>query len=81
MAAPHVSGLAVLLISAHPELGGEVDMLEQIMRLSSVPLTTSESCGGLSGDIRPNNTFGWGRIDAWRAVNLKLLYLPMVMGK
>ena len=81
MAAPHVSGLAVLLISAHPELRGEVDTLEQIMRLSSVPLSTSESCGGLSSNTRPNNTFGWGRIDAWRAVNLRLLYLPITMGK
>lgn len=66
MAAPHVSGLAALLISSWPELAGQVDLLEELITHSALPLTTLEPCGGTAGQV-PNNVYGWGRIDAWAA--------------
>lgn len=67
MAAPHVAGLAALLISAQPLLAGQVDALEHVITQSAKPLTTSQMCGGVPGTSIPNNTYGWGRIDAWNA--------------
>lgn len=72
MAGPHVAGLAALLISARPELAGRVDLLEEVIRRSAVPLTSDESCGDVPGYAVPNNSFGWGRIDAYAAY-LRLL--------
>jgi len=63
MAAPHVAGLAALLISADPALAGQVDALEALMTANSIHLTSAQDCGNLGGDI-PNNVYGWGRIDA-----------------
>jgi serine protease AprX len=68
MSAPHVAGLVALLISAAPSLAGQVDQIEQTIEQSAVPLTTSQMCGGIPGSQVPNNTFGWGRIDAWAAI-------------
>ena len=70
MAGPHVAGLAALIISANPALAGDVDRIEEIIEQSAVRKTTSEACGGDSTTQVPNNTFGWGRIDAVAAVKL-----------
>jgi serine protease AprX len=70
MAGPHVVGLVALLLSAHPELKGNVDMIEYIITHSAVPRTTTQTCGGLSTNAIPNNTYGWGRIDALAAIGL-----------
>ncbi|MBD3221549.1 S8 family serine peptidase [bacterium] len=64
---PHASGVAALLISAFPDLRGDVDRIEEIMRLSALPRTTTQDCGDVPGTEVPNNTFGWGRIDALAA--------------
>ena len=64
MAAPHVSGLAALLISAKPELAGQVDLIETLITRNASERTSSETCGGVPGDEVPNNTYGWGVIDA-----------------
>ena len=70
MAAPHVAGLAALLISAQPALAGQVDLIEEIIMQSAVPLTTTEqTCGDVAGSGVPNNTYGWGRIDALAALS------------
>jgi serine protease AprX len=68
MAAPHVAGLVALLISARPELKGQVDQIEEAIRHSAKPLTTSQKCGDIPGSQVPNNTYGWGRVDAWNAL-------------
>lgn len=60
MAGPHVAGLVALLISAHPELRGQVDAIERIIEQTAVPL----------GGAVPNNNYGWGRIDAVAALGL-----------
>jgi serine protease AprX len=70
MAGPHVAGLVALLISADPLLKGNVDRIEDIIEQSAVRKTTTELCGGDSSTQVPNNTYGWGRIDALAAVLL-----------
>ena len=56
MAGPHVVGLVALLLEANPNLS--IENLTNIMESTAVPL----------GSPIPNNTFGWGRIDAYSAV-------------
>lgn len=67
MAGPHVAGLVALLISANPELAGNVDLIEQIIEETAVPLRSSQVCGGTDGSVIPNNIYGYGRIDAYAA--------------
>jgi uncharacterized repeat protein (TIGR01451 family) len=69
MAAPHVAGLAALLISSEPGLGGQPDWLEIIINATAAVVNPDplQTCGGVSSHTIPNNTFGWGRIDAWAA--------------
>jgi len=83
MSAPHVAGLAALLISAKPELAGQVDLLELYIRHSAVPVTDpyNPGCGGIPITTYPNNSAGWGRIDALASVMDALrynLYFPLV---
>jgi subtilisin family serine protease len=83
MAAPHVAGLAALLLSARPELAGQVAEIEEIIQLSALGLVSDEDCGGTAGLI-PNNVYGWGRIDALAAIEramqgFELQYLPFVV--
>ena len=62
---PHVAGLVALLISARPDLAGNVDAIENIIEQSAVHLTSAtQTCGGVPGTQIPNNTFGYGRINA-----------------
>ncbi|MFN8499050.1 MAG: S8 family serine peptidase [Anaerolineae bacterium] len=56
MAAPHVAGAAALLRQANPRLA--VDDVERLLRLTAADL----------GDPGPDNRFGAGRIDAYKAV-------------
>ena len=70
MAGPHVAGLVALLISAHPQLRGQVDAIERIIEQTAVPRTNSLTCGGIPGTQIPNNSYGWGRIDAVAALGL-----------
>jgi subtilisin family serine protease len=78
MAGPHVAGEVALLISHTPGLSGQVDLIEDIIEQTSVPHTTTEGCGGDPTNAVPNNTYGWGRIDAWAAVNYPLDYTLLV---
>jgi len=69
MAGPNVAGLAALVLSANPQLEGKTKMLKHVITHSSEPKTTAQSCGGIDGTEIPNNTFGYGRVDALAAVN------------
>ena len=71
MAGPHVAGVVALLLSAHPELKGQVDVIERLLEQTAVPRTNSETCGGVPGTQVPNNTYGWGRVDALAALGLQ----------
>ncbi|CAN5775815.1 hypothetical protein BH24ACT5_BH24ACT5_24830 [soil metagenome] len=70
MAGPHVAGLVALVISSNPDLRGNVNLIEQIISSTAVPKFTTEGCGGDTSTSRPNNTYGWGRIDALAAVQM-----------
>lgn len=64
MAGPHVAGLVALVVSAAPCLAGDVEALEQYVIDTALPRTSTQTCGGVSGDEIPNNTYGWGAIRA-----------------
>ncbi len=66
LAAPHVTGIAALMLSAAPYLKGRVEVLEELIRQTAVP-----KIGDCGGD-RPNNAVGWGRVDALAAVKAAL---------
>ena len=47
-----------------PELAGRSTRSRPSSTQSAVPRTSAQTCGGVPGTQIPNNTFGWGRIDA-----------------
>jgi uncharacterized repeat protein (TIGR01451 family) len=65
MAGPHVAGLVGLLLSMRPDMVGDVDDIEAIINATAVPVNVTQTCGGIPSSTIPNNTFGYGRIDAW----------------
>ncbi|HTY43422.1 MAG TPA: S8 family serine peptidase [Thermoanaerobaculia bacterium] len=67
MAGPHVVGVVALVLSARPDLIGNPDAIEPVLTASALPRTTTETCGGIPGSQIPNNTYGWGRVDALAA--------------
>jgi serine protease AprX len=74
MSGPHVAGVVALMISANPRLAGQVDTIEKIIRQTARPMQSEQNCGNVSGNLIPNNTYGFGRIDAFQAVKRGLLY-------
>jgi uncharacterized repeat protein (TIGR01451 family) len=68
MAGPHVVGVSALAMSAIPGLVGNPDGIEALLTTTALARTTSESCGGIPGSTIPNNTYGWGRVDALSTV-------------
>jgi hypothetical protein len=56
MAAPHVAGVAALMLSANPTL----DITQTLYAITSTAMA-------LTTGTAPNNTWGWGRIDAYSA--------------
>lgn len=72
MAGPHVAGLVGLIISANPSLAGNVDLIEDIIEASAVPITTNVDCGDFLGAQVPNALYGYGRVDALHAVNMAI---------
>lgn len=71
MAGPHVAGLVALILSARPDLAGNVDLIEDIVEQTSIYMADPDNCG-IDGSLRPNNGFGWGRVDARGAVSMAL---------
>lgn len=67
LAAPHVAGIAALIFQAAPHLKGRVEIVENLLRQTSLDRPGTD-CGG----DRPDNTYGWGRIDALAAVKAAL---------
>ena len=68
MAAPHVVGAAALLMSADPDLRGDVAAVEHLLTRTSVPRIDT-TCGGEPSGV-PNNVYGWGRLDVTSALQL-----------
>ncbi len=69
MAGPHVAGAVALLIHAKPDLRGKPNQIEDILEQNAIYLDTDQSCGGVAGTETPNNTYGYGRIDIYKAIN------------
>ncbi len=73
MAGPHIAGVAALIMSARPDLKGQVATLEDLMESTAVPrFATAPFCGSDNAGSRPNNVYGHGRVDALAAVNAAL---------
>ncbi|MBL7664751.1 MAG: S8 family serine peptidase [Bacteriovoracaceae bacterium] len=74
MAGPHVAGVVALMWSANPALKGNVKATKDIIQKTANPLATNENCGGIAGNAIPNNTSGYGMVDAYKAVKAALEY-------
>lgn len=73
MAGPHTAGTVALMISANPSLAGEVELIESILEETAQPAFTLDGCGNDASTSLPNNTFGFGIVDAFAAVQKSLL--------
>ncbi|MFL5735052.1 MAG: S8 family serine peptidase [Chloroflexia bacterium] len=72
MAGPHVVGVVALLWSAHTELSRMVTETKNILQNTANPnviVNPVQTCGGIPSNVIPNNSFGYGRVDALAAVN------------
>ncbi|MBF0362929.1 MAG: S8 family serine peptidase [Oligoflexia bacterium] len=72
MAGPHVVGEVALIWSANNKLIGKISETVNIVRKTATAKTTSETCGGVAGNKIPNNTYGYGAINAYSAVKSAL---------
>ena len=70
MAAPHVSGLIALMWQAAPCLIGDYATTENLLEQTANAVTNGlpASCSSYPDGQYPNNTTGWGEIDAAAAV-------------
>jgi subtilisin family serine protease len=68
MATPDVAGTLALMLSAEPDLVGDVDRSADVLRSTALDIVDT-TCGG-APDGDPNNVYGDGRIDALRAVDV-----------
>jgi serine protease AprX len=75
MASPHVAGAVALLWSAQPLLRNDVSTTETIINETATHIS-SAACTS-SGS--PNNTFGYGRLDIKKAVDVALLRVISIM--
>jgi serine protease AprX len=72
MAGPHVVGVVALLWSARPNLSRNIAATKSLLQLTANPGVTVapvQTCNGIPSTQIPNNTFGYGRIDALAAYN------------
>lgn len=81
MAGPHTAGVVALMISANPALAGEVELIESILEQTARITYTNDGCGGELPSALPNNTFGFGIIDALAAVEKALLATSTATGQ
>ena len=72
MAGPHVVGVVALLWSARPQLTRNIAATKSILQNTANPAVTvspAQTCGGTTSVQIPNNSFGYGRVDALAAVS------------
>jgi serine protease AprX len=80
MAGPHVAGLVALILSAQPDLIGEVEAVEDLIEATCVRFDGYTDCSDGGGLDYPNNTFGYGRVDALAAVLQATVSAPSLAG-
>lgn len=71
MAGPHVAGVVALLWSARPSLVRNNAATKALLQNTANPgvNVALQTCGGIASTQIPNNSFGYGRIDAFAAFN------------
>lgn len=67
MAGPHVAGQVALMWSANPNLIGDIRKTKEIILETAKKKEAKTSCGE-DVTAKPNNTYGYGIIDAYSAV-------------
>lgn len=72
IAAAEVVGSVALMLSANPKLKGQPRLVADI--LYSTALTRTGSRCDSNGDLVPNNEFGYGQLDAYKAVKRAMEY-------
>jgi subtilisin family serine protease len=75
MATPHTAGVVALMWAAAAGYRGNVTATAGLLQSTALKIQTTENCGGTAGLI-PNNTYGYGRIDAYAAVTQALASNP-----
>lgn len=73
MAAPHVAGLVALIWNAAPCIARNYSTTETIMQNTATGLTAGSTCGGDPTGV-PNNTTGYGLINALAAVQAAIAH-------
>lgn len=70
MASPHVAGVIALLWSARPALVRNIAATRALLQNTANPAVTltAQTCGGTPSTQIPNNSFGYGRVDALAAL-------------
>ena len=69
MACPHVTGAVALLISANPELAGQIDILQMLLKKSAQPMIDGQCLPFVD---HPNDVWGWGILNVQDAVQAAL---------
>jgi hypothetical protein len=72
MAGPHTVGVVALLWSARPALVRDITTTKTLLEQTANPnvnVTPVQTCGGIPSSQIPNNSFGYGRVDALAAYN------------
>ena len=73
MAGPHLVGVVALLWSANPALIGDIDRTDQILIQTARPRREQGYASDCSAIMAiPNNTYGYGLVDAYAAVKMAL---------
>ena len=72
MAGPHVVGVVALIWSARPALARNIAATKTLLQNTANPsvTVTPQTCGGTPSTAIPNNSFGYGRVDALKAYNM-----------
>lgn len=76
MAGPHVVGAVALLIASNTYLRGKPDLIQDLLEITAIPMTSLQECDG-SGDSIPNNIYGYGIIDVYAAYEYIETLLPV----
>lgn len=84
MASPHLAGVVALLWSARPSLIGNIAQTRSILQTTANPavnVSTPQTCGGIASTQIPNNSFGYGRVDALSAVTAPTASFVKISGR
>jgi len=73
MAGPHVVGVVALMWSANRNLIGKIDETIDLLQRTAEPIPSVECMGNTTPAV-PNNAYGYGLVNAYKAVQAALQY-------